>query len=575
MSIKETWLGHCQELRRIIDNQAVPYGDEVSDRLSKLSESIRDDEFKVYLVGPFSCGKSTLLNTWLGVDLLPKGIAPETAVATELHYSASEKTVAYPFGDGDGLGNPVEILGVGLEQMRKVTEMANDGKLARVCLYIDNAKLKENADVCLVDLPGLSSACKAHELAINQFLLEKSAGIFCVSMPAGTVTQDALEFLQDMDRYRASFDLLLTKADECKQDDRDATKKHIAETIKNRLGIPDEEFHVGVVSKQNVDDFSNLLNGLKTKREEFFCERYKAALLSICNDMLFPLQEALSDDFDVGSAQKKIDELKAAGSKLEGICESASSEISEKVPDAVDRVVNAVKDALQEKADSWFRQMKSGGDCNPDINATIKRTIALRAKDELSDIFASASRRVSREFGKCLTFNIGDVTSGAFEGVSGKVSTGVDIIAATGIGLSAGVTAGAALGASIGSIIPGVGTAIGAAVGGIIGGIVGAFGGGASKIAENDRIRADLSEKLDAAGEQSRDPIIKLLNEAIDEFMKNMNAAMEEKVRSWKRQMADLRSEAEKNKELFMAKKSSWQSAVEVVAGIVAKVEAA
>ena len=471
--------------------------------------------------------------------------------------------------------NPIELPGVGREQMCKVTEMANDGKLARVCLYIDNAKLKENSDVCLVDLPGLSSACKAHELAINQFLLEKSAGIFCVPMPAGTVTQDVLEFLQDMDRYRASFDLILTKADECKEDDRDATKKHIAETIKNRLGIPDEEFHVGVVSKQNVEDFSSMLEGLKAKRDEFFCERYRAALLSVCNDMLFPLQEALSNEFDEGGTQKKIDELKAAESKLAGICESASSEISEKVPNAVDRVVNAVKDALQEKADSWFRMMKSGGDCNSDINATIKRAIALHVKDELSDIFASASRSVSREFGKCLTFNIGDVTSGAFEGVSGKVSTGVDIIAATGIGLSAGVTAGAALGASIGSIIPGVGTAIGATVGAIIGGIVGAFGGGASKVAENDRIRADLSEKLDAAGEQSRDSIIKLLNEAIEGFMKNMHSSMEEKVRSWKQQMEDLKSEAEKNKELFMSKKRSWQSAVDVVSGIIAKVEVA
>jgi GTP-binding protein EngB required for normal cell division len=575
MSIKETWLGHCQELRRIIDDQAVPYGDEVSDRLSKLSESIRDYEFKVYLVGPFSCGKSTLLNTWLGVDLLPKGIAPETAVATELHYSASEKTVAYPFGDGDGLGNPVEIPGVGLEQMRKVTEMANDGKLARVCLYIDNAKLKENADVCLVDLPGLSSACKAHELAINQFLLEKSAGIFCVSMPSGTVTQEALEFLQDMDRYRASFDLLLTKADESTESDREATKKHVSETIKNRLGIPDEEFHVGVVSKQNVDDFSNLLNGLKTKREEFFCERYKAALLSICNDMLFPLQEALSDDFDVGSAQKKIEELKAAESKLAGICESASSEISEKVPDAVDRVVNAVKDALQEKVDSWFRQMKSGGDCNSDINATIKRTIALQAKDELSDIFDSASRRVSREFGKCLTFNIGDVQLGVFEGVSGKLSSGLDVIRSTSVGLSAGMVVGGVLGGTIGAFFGPAGAAAGAKIGTIVGGLVGAFDGVSSKIAENDRIRADLSEKLDAAGEQSRDSIIKLLNEAIDEFKKNMKTAMEEKVRSWRQQMVDLQSEAEKNKELFMKNKSSWQSAMNVVNGIITKVEVA
>jgi hypothetical protein len=54
-----------------------------------------------------------------------------------------------------------------------------------------------------------------------------------------------------------------------------------------------------------------------------------------------------------------------------------------------------------------------------------------------------------------------------------------------------------------------------------------------------------------------------------------MKTAMEEKVRSWRQQMVDLQSEAEKNKELFMKNKSSWQSAMNVVNGIITKVEVA
>jgi len=573
MSIKTEWLGYCERLHQIEAEQAVPYGDNVAVKLDRLQKAIRDYEFKIYLVGPFSCGKSTLLNNWMGTSLLPKGIAPETAVATELHYSETERTVMYPFGDGDGFGAPMELSGVGQDKMRQITDLANKGKLARVCLYINNPKLKEYSDVCLVDLPGLSSACKAHELAINQFLLEKSVGIFCVPMPAGTVAQDALEFLQDMDRYRASFDLLLTKSDECKQSDHDEIKNHVAETIKSRLGIPDEEFHVGVVSREDVEDFSVLLDGLRVKKEEFFCERYRNAILSICNDMIFPLREALSGDFDDGGAQEKIDELQSAESKLTGICKEAASEIAEKVPDAVDRVVNAVKDSLHEKANSWFGQMKAGGDCNSDINATIKRTIALRAKDELSDIFDGASRSISREFGRCLTFNVGEVGTGVFEGVCGKVSSGIDIMVAAEVGLTAGVAAGAALGAGIGMIFPVVGNAIGAAAGAIIGGLVGVFSGAGSKVAENSRIRADLAEKLDAAGEQSRDIITKLLNDAIEEFIRNMNVAMESKLQSLKQQMEALKAEAEKNHDAFVAKKENRIATMNAIEDIVGKVE--
>ncbi|GAA7008097.1 hypothetical protein ID0154_07670 [Helicobacter pylori] len=42
-------------------------------------------------MGNFSAGKSTLLNRFLGKNVLPTAITPETSLATELHYSANER----------------------------------------------------------------------------------------------------------------------------------------------------------------------------------------------------------------------------------------------------------------------------------------------------------------------------------------------------------------------------------------------------------------------------------------------------------------------------------------------------
>ena len=576
MCVKEMWLGHCQELHRIYNDQAVPYGDEVSDRLSKLSESIRDYEFKVYLVGPFSCGKSTLLNTWLGVDLLPKGIAPETAVATELHYSASEKTVAYPFGDGDGLGNPVEIPGVGREQMRKVAEMANDGKLALVCLYIDNAKLKENSDVCLVDLPGLSSACKAHELALDQFVLEKSIGILCVPMPAGTVQQDALEFLQDMERYRASFNLLLTKSDECIDSDRDAIVRHVADTVRNRLGIPESEMTVGVVSKDDVAAFTQQLEGLRGQKEKLFEERFRGELLAVCIDMLSPLKLALSEEFTTEKLDGSISGLEEAEGRLNDIFNEVSARIAEAVPMAVDRVVENVKSSLADKSEGWLNAMKMGSNISSDIQATIKRIVMYHANSEMHDICDEAARKASREFGKCVAFSMGDIGAMNVEALNAKFTSAEEIVKSAVVGFAAGAAsyslAVGTVGAAIGSVVPILGTGIGFVVGSVIGGLIGAFSNSSSKIAENNRVRDELLEKLDMEAEKARQPIQDMLNNAIEQFKANLKTAMENKIASLKEQMESIKAERAKSREEFEAKKTVRLAAVEKLECISAKV---
>lgn len=46
---------------------------------------------KIPFVGEFNASKSSLLNAYMGVDLLPTNITPETAVSYELYYSTTEK----------------------------------------------------------------------------------------------------------------------------------------------------------------------------------------------------------------------------------------------------------------------------------------------------------------------------------------------------------------------------------------------------------------------------------------------------------------------------------------------------
>ena len=57
-----------------------------SDSLSKLSEKVNNDTFKIQVVGTFKNGKSTFINALLGSHVLPAYSLPCTAVINEVKY---------------------------------------------------------------------------------------------------------------------------------------------------------------------------------------------------------------------------------------------------------------------------------------------------------------------------------------------------------------------------------------------------------------------------------------------------------------------------------------------------------
>lgn len=66
-----------------------------SDSLSKLSEKVNNDTFKIQVVGTFKNGKSTFINALLGSHVLPAYSLPCTAVINEVKYGKEKKAVLY------------------------------------------------------------------------------------------------------------------------------------------------------------------------------------------------------------------------------------------------------------------------------------------------------------------------------------------------------------------------------------------------------------------------------------------------------------------------------------------------
>lgn len=76
---------------QVLDNMSNKYSiATIENDIQTCRQNISDFNVKLMFVGGFSAGKSALINTILGRDLLVEGQLPQTAIATELKYSDRE-----------------------------------------------------------------------------------------------------------------------------------------------------------------------------------------------------------------------------------------------------------------------------------------------------------------------------------------------------------------------------------------------------------------------------------------------------------------------------------------------------
>ncbi|NNU78353.1 dynamin family protein [Clostridium estertheticum] len=161
----------------ILENSRV--GDEVN--------RLINGDFKVSLIAPFSAGKSTLINSILGKDLLSMDIRAETSVVTRICYSENIKIeVKYNKDsetlmiDEDDAGQPLNYESC-KEKLKTITTVRNEEneiQIKEVVVYCPLEICKDNVQI--IDTPGLFSRHERHESITNNILPHVNAVIFMI-----------------------------------------------------------------------------------------------------------------------------------------------------------------------------------------------------------------------------------------------------------------------------------------------------------------------------------------------------------------------------------------------------------
>ena len=209
---------YLQEVKNILKDTNV----EIS-KINFYEEKINNTELIVPVVGGFSAGKSTLINQFLGENILSTALTPETALATELRYSENSYIKAIK---KDDTFDKYEISEIDI-----IKEKAKNYKYIK--LYLNNQKLQEIEPLILVDMPGFDAPIEHHNQAILNYLNRGIYFIILTSIEDGNITKSVLREITNIMEFGKDFSFCLSKTNLRTENDIKAVQNIIEDQLKD------------------------------------------------------------------------------------------------------------------------------------------------------------------------------------------------------------------------------------------------------------------------------------------------------------------------------------------------------
>ena len=221
-----------------IEQIAKTHSIELPQSFYKIKARSKDPILYAGLVGEFSSGKSTLVNAWLGNDLLKTDILQATTAAPTLIRDDSEYRISTLMKNGDSVEsettseyekfqtNLLDYLGKASAQ----EEYSRDIKL--VSLSYPNDVLKKGK-FAIIDTPGANAENERHK-EISGWAVEELCDVAIVIIPANIPYSSSLdEFIKTyLDKNLKKCVFIMTKVDSIR---RENELKSLISTVKNRI----------------------------------------------------------------------------------------------------------------------------------------------------------------------------------------------------------------------------------------------------------------------------------------------------------------------------------------------------
>jgi len=417
-------------------------------QLSYIKQRLTNEncELILPLVGEFSAGKTTLINSLTDAKQLETATKPTTATIFEIHFG-SDNCYAEVY---DEQGGKVRV--------DDISSLKNEKLGDSLVVNVFDTSKRIPSNIVLVDTPGLSSEDPRHRQTLVDFL-PNADGILLVVDVNQQITRSLTDFINMMNMAQRPVFLVLTKCDTKAATELESAKQYIADNSK----LPLSRLVCVSAAKGDVEELSHLLNAIQAEKGKILEKVNEQRLKDIVKAMVAHIVELLkvsSSDKELENAiREKEQELKKIDRAIERLIdasrydiESEERDIERKFQDTaferLDAIAASKSSNFNGEAVSAINNMASI--CLNDFKNGVERIIVEKARQQKSsdDTMAWSSLQnidMSQLAISGLTFDLDLDAIG--HGYDGAIATGVKVAAAAAAVAAVVATAGGAAGA--------------------------------------------------------------------------------------------------------------------------------
>lgn len=365
-------VNHIIDLKSYADKYKLP-----GEKLESYLENADKFKYRLPLIGEFSAGKSSLLNSLLDEELLRVNIQPETALPCEIEYGESNKFV---LKTGDNIR--------GIDKLDILNGIDNVEKGTILKATINNSFLMKIPSLSIVDMPGINSGYDVHNRAIDEYMKDCLSYILILSSEDG-ITKQGIAFLKELKFYDTPLHVFINKSD-LKTNEIDSIIKRNEKIIEKYLGRKPDHISALSARKGDIDQLRYSLLSLEKDSDEVSLKYYFSKLNPIKVNLIQALQLQLD------SWGKDLSELEQEEQKLLTLIEQQirdvkrkTSEIQDNFNNAVNQIESSVSNVLNSNIDQFADTISNGGNVQNEINQLLRATVT----EGLKNFFLSPSEK--------------------------------------------------------------------------------------------------------------------------------------------------------------------------------------
>lgn len=380
MENRKLYLQIISKVEDLVSNLSISQS--VNKDLSNLKDEITDFRVIIPVVGGFSAGKTSLINSYFSTKF-KTDLLPETAIATELHYSQKEKIRAY------------SINGKFEEYSIEELDTIDCRKYSFLQVYLNNNKIKELNDITVVDMPGLDSNIEQHNKAIFNYINEASHYILVSDIDHG-IKESVLNFLNEINTYNIGCSIILSKTDHKLDEDVQDIFNNTRSNIDAFWG---KEVFLGKTSTKTneIEDFEYILKNINV--DLIIKYKFKNRILNILENIISELTVLRKcNKIDTDELEKRIFEIQRGLKEIDFKINEEEIKIQNELQGEVkNNIIRDLKNELNNNIYTLSQAIKNGNEFfTQSVNEIIRPILNKSTNENLAFVFEESIVNINK-----------------------------------------------------------------------------------------------------------------------------------------------------------------------------------